>query len=168
MNRIVLLLILLFLPLSVASNHTSAAIDLCEIYKDKLPPGLTADLLPEAPSQGAKLLAQYCTQCHNLPGPARHTATKWREVTSKMFMLMDVSSIFGGMMGKVETMQLQDQEILRTYLEHNATNSEIIMSPADRESTGHLWPTRSLALLPVLLLTGAGLLRWRRNLRHGH
>jgi cytochrome c2 len=41
---------------------------------DVLPPGIDPALLPEPQSQGALLLARYCSQCHNLPGPGTHTA----------------------------------------------------------------------------------------------
>ncbi len=163
MNRIVPLLMILFAPLPVAASHTWADIDLCEVYKDKLPPGLTADSLPDAHSPGAVFLDRYCTQCHNLPGPDRHTAAEWRGVTSKMFMLTDVSDRFGGLMGKVETMRPQDQEILLAYLERHATNAAMSEVPADIEATDHPWLQRTKALLPFLLLTGLGLLRWWRK-----
>jgi len=168
MNRVGLLLMILFMSLPVSASHTWADIDLCEVYKDKLPPGLTAESLPGAHSPGAVLLNRYCTQCHNLPGPDRHTAAEWREVASKMFMLMDVSNRFGGLMGKVETLQVQDREILLAYLERHATSSIIGKKPADTEVAENQWLTRTLALLPFLLLTGLGLLRWWRNLRSDH
>ncbi|MET0093348.1 MAG: hypothetical protein ABW120_07430 [Sedimenticola sp.] len=167
MNRIVLLLMLLVASLPVAASHTWSEIDLCEVYKDKLPPGLTLDALPESGSGGAELLDKYCTQCHNLPGPDRHTASEWREVTSKMFMLMDVSNRFGGLMGRVEVMQPEDQETLLTYLEHHGTGSIIENGSADNEVIGP-WLTRSFALLPFVVLVVLGLLRWGRRLRMGH
>jgi hypothetical protein len=168
MNRLFLLLMILSMPLPVAASHFWGGIDLCEVYKDKLPPGLTTELLPDAHSQAVVLLDHYCTQCHNLPGPDRHTAAEWRDVASKMFMLMDVSNRFGGLMGKVETMEPQEQEMLLAYLERHAANSEFIKSPADSESTGDAWLTRTLVLLPVLLLTGLGILRWWLHARRGH
>ena len=120
MKRIALLFLILALPPPVIASHGWAGFDLCEVHKDKLPPGLTAESLPAPQSRGAALLHQYCTQCHNLPGPDRHTAAEWRGVTSKMFMLMDVSHQFGGLMGKVEVIPRAQQEILRTYLESHA------------------------------------------------
>lgn len=165
MKRTAILLMILFMPLPVAASHTWADIDLCEVYKDKLPPGLTAASLPEAHSPGAALLNQFCTQCHNLPGPDRHTAAEWRDLASNMFMLMEVASRFGGLMGKAETMQTQDQEILLAYLERHATQSTISKKPVDSDAIGHPWLTRTLALLPFQLLTGLGLLRWWRTFR---
>lgn len=40
--------------------------------------------LPEAKSQGALLVATYCSQCHATPSPSIHTQTEWTQVTSRM------------------------------------------------------------------------------------
>ncbi|HDK38196.1 MAG TPA: hypothetical protein ENG92_04185, partial [Thiolapillus brandeum] len=98
MRRTMLLLYLL-LPAVAPASHTWSGIDLCKVYEDKLPPGLSRDQLPQAASTEARLLSRYCTQCHSLPGPDRHTATEWQEVTDNMFLLMEVSHRFGGLMG---------------------------------------------------------------------
>jgi len=37
-----------------------------------LPPTFELRQLPDPGSRGARLLAQYCVQCHNLPNPAMH------------------------------------------------------------------------------------------------
>ncbi|MCU7929442.1 MAG: hypothetical protein KZQ90_01490 [Candidatus Thiodiazotropha sp. (ex Codakia rugifera)] len=160
------MLMCLFMSLPVAASHTWADIDLCEVYKDKLPPGLTAASLPEAHSPGAALLNQFCTQCHNLPGPDRHTATEWRDLVSSMFVLMDVANRFGGLKGKVEVMQTQDQKILLAYLERHATQSIVSKKPVESDTTGRPWLIRTLTLSPFLLLTGLGLLRWWRTVRY--
>lgn len=159
MKRLVLLL-LLALPLPVLASHAWSGVDLCKLYEDKLPPGMSAESLPDGASQGAGLLARYCTQCHNLPGPDRHTATEWREVTAKMFMLMDVSSRFGGLMGRVDALSPGDQGVLLSYLERHAADSDTGQSTTPKNSGINPWLTRTFALLPLLLLTGLGLLRW--------
>ncbi|MCU7843930.1 MAG: hypothetical protein KZQ93_08835 [Candidatus Thiodiazotropha sp. (ex Monitilora ramsayi)] len=159
--------LLLILSLPVAASHTWAEIDLCEVYKDTLPPGLTAESLPEAQAPGAALLNRYCTQCHNLPGPDRHTTVEWHDVASRMFMLMDVSNRFGGLMGRVDTMQPQDQKLLLAYLQRHSANSIVDYEPDTGGVDGHPWLTRSLALLPFLVLMGVGLLRWWRNFHNG-
>ena len=46
---------------------------------DMLPP-MNPDQLPDPDSKGARLLQQFCTQCHNLPGPGMHTAAEWPAV----------------------------------------------------------------------------------------
>ena len=159
MKRVVLLFLILCLPLPANPSHGWAGFDLCEVHKDKLPPGLTAESLPDPQSPGAALLNQYCTQCHNLPGPDRHTTAEWHEVTSKMFLLMDVSHRFGGLMGRVEMMRRPQQEILRAYLEHHASQSVVSEEPTG----GTLWLTRVLPLTPFVLLIGLGLLRWWKH-----
>ncbi|MBL3618383.1 MAG: hypothetical protein JMN26_11690 [gamma proteobacterium endosymbiont of Lamellibrachia anaximandri] len=159
---------ILCLPLPALASHPTAGIDLCEVHKDKLPPGLTAESLPDPQSPGAALLHQYCTQCHNLPGPDRHTAAEWRKVTAKMFLLMDVSHRFGGLMGHVEIMQREQQARLLAYLESNATGQgqieEVGAKPPPGES-GH-WLTRLWVLVPFLLPMGLGLFRWWRHSHH--
>lgn len=40
--------------------------------------------LPEAKSQGAQLVAKYCSQCHAAPSPSIHTKEEWSQVTSRM------------------------------------------------------------------------------------
>ncbi len=53
-----------------------------------MPGGQAAKPLPEPSSQGAKLVTQYCTQCHAAPSPELHTAAEWEAVTSRMAMNM--------------------------------------------------------------------------------
>lgn len=40
--------------------------------------------LPEADSQGARLVGKYCSQCHAVPSPSLHTQAEWSGVTSRM------------------------------------------------------------------------------------
>jgi hypothetical protein len=53
------------------------------------PPGITPVDLPEPGSTGAKSLADYCAQCHNLPSPSMHSATDWPSVVRRMWLRMD-------------------------------------------------------------------------------
>jgi cytochrome c5 len=53
------------------------------------PPGVTPADLPDPASQGAKLVAQYCAQCHNLPAPSMHSATDWPSVVRRMWLRME-------------------------------------------------------------------------------
>jgi len=168
MKRVTILLMALCLSPAATASHTWSGIDLCEVHQDRLPPGLTAAMLPEPQSTGAGLLQHYCTQCHNLPGPDRHTADEWRQVTTNMFMLMGVSHRFGGLMGHVEIMQQQDQGRLLAYLQHHAAQPADDQAPADTGQTLTSWVTRIWALLPFLLLTGLGMLRWWYNNRDKH
>jgi len=55
-----------------------------------LPPaGVTAADLPEPNSTGAQLVAKHCSQCHNLPQPAMHSATDWPSVARRMWLRED-------------------------------------------------------------------------------
>jgi len=161
----------LCLPLTASAHHSWGGIDPCETYQDRLPPGLTRAALPEPESPGAALLAHYCTQCHNLPGPDRHSNGEWRELLPKMFLLMDLSHRFGGLMGRVEALSKPEQAQLLGYLERHAgqiggaaaaTQSQTALSGSTPiPEFSRLWP-----LLPLLLLTALGLFRWWRQMRH--
>ena len=54
------------------------------------PPGVTAADLPEPASAGARLVAQYCAQCHELPSPAMHSATDWPSIARRMWLRMEL------------------------------------------------------------------------------
>lgn len=83
---------------------------------DMLPPGIKPDALPEPDSRGAKLLARYCTQCHNLPSPAMYSATEWPVVTSRMFSRMSMMSGMMGMMN-VENPSSEERQAIAAYLQ---------------------------------------------------
>jgi cytochrome c5 len=53
------------------------------------PPEVTAADLPDPGSPGAKLVAQYCAQCHHLPAPSMHSATDWPGVVRRMWLRME-------------------------------------------------------------------------------
>lgn len=44
--------------------------------------------LPEPNSAGAKLVTQYCIQCHASPSPKQHSASNWPSVVERMNMRM--------------------------------------------------------------------------------
>jgi len=89
---------------------------------ETLPPGLPVELLPDAQSDGAKLLQRYCTQCHSLPGPGRHTAGEWPAVLERMTARMDHMSggFMGMMMGDIDAPSATEQRILGDYLQRHA------------------------------------------------
>ena len=56
-----------------------------------LPPsGFAAESLPARDSMGARILVQYCVQCHALPSPAMHAANDWPVVLRRMWMRIDM------------------------------------------------------------------------------
>lgn len=81
-----------------------------------LPSGIDPALLPEPHSAGAMILKDYCTQCHNLPGPGMHTIAEWPRVLGRMNMRMQM---MGGMMGIMAPNSVE-LEILLAYLQEHA------------------------------------------------
>jgi len=80
------------------------------------PPGVTeADLLDPA-SRGARLVGQYCAQCHNLPSPQTHSATDWPSVARRMWLRIELLSPSLGV--KVPTMA--ERFAILDYLTSNA------------------------------------------------
>jgi mono/diheme cytochrome c family protein len=83
---------------------------------DMLPPGTKPEALPEPDSPGAKLLVRYCSQCHNLPSPAMHSATEWPDITKRMFSRMSMMSGMMGMMN-VENPAPEARQTIVAYLQ---------------------------------------------------
>jgi len=110
----------MFWCVTALASHSYGGLDLCTLYPEIMPPGMQPGDLPQPESQGAILLQTYCSQCHALPGPGRHTSDEWQVVLDKMNLLMDVTSRFGGLMGKVKVPGTGDEELLRAYLTNNA------------------------------------------------
>jgi cytochrome c553 len=74
-------------PSSPASNTDALLLASAKIA---LPPaGIGPGDLPAPASREAGLMVQYCTQCHNLPSPAMHSATDWPRVLRRMWLRMD-------------------------------------------------------------------------------
>lgn len=119
------LLLLLNSSMSFAS-HSFGGLDMCALYPEIMPPGLKPEQLPDASGQGAVLMQQYCTQCHALPGPGRHTAEEWPMVLDHMFKIMDVADKFSGLLGNVKTPSMYEREQLRSYLDIYALKSMAI------------------------------------------
>jgi len=63
-----------------------------------LPPTFEARQLPEPGSPGARLVLQYCVQCHNLPNPAMHHAAKWPGIVERMVPRMQGKGNMGTLM----------------------------------------------------------------------
>ena len=109
-----------------------------EMISGRLPPGIKPESLPEPASPGARLLAQYCTQCHNLPSPTMHAAEEWPVVESRMFsrmkMMHGMRGMMGGMMRRrmmdLEAPSKQEEEAILAYLQQHA------LKPASLEALG--------------------------------
>ncbi len=84
-----------------------------------LPSGVKSESLPDPSSREARLLNHYCTQCHDLPNPAMHTADEWPAITDRMFSRM---SMMSGMMG-VENPSSEEQLLIASYLKAHSLKS---------------------------------------------
>jgi cytochrome c5 len=54
--------------------------------------GLSREALPDPGSQGARLVGRYCSQCHDIPDPATHTADRWIPSVAEMVRYMNLPS----------------------------------------------------------------------------
>ena len=85
-----------------------------------LPPTFGPRQLPEPGSRGARLVVQYCVQCHNLPNPAMHQAEKWPAIFERMVVRMrgrgNMGELMHDMMAGVEAPSVAEAEILLAYL----------------------------------------------------
>ena len=89
---------LLWLPtLAVGQERSSpeGAPPSMQLAQMGVPPGADPTQLPDSQSAGAKLLNQYCTQCHGLPTPNLHSASGWPPVTQRMAAYMQSMSNYG-------------------------------------------------------------------------
>jgi mono/diheme cytochrome c family protein len=86
-----------------------------------LPPTFEPHQLPERRSRGARLVVQYCVQCHNLPSPAMHHAAKWPAIFERMVVRMrgkgNLGDLMQDMMAGVEAPTAAEAEILLAYLQ---------------------------------------------------
>ena len=114
--RVFLLPVLLLNSSLVFASHSFAGLDMCALYPEVMPPGLMPEQLPDAGGQAALLMQNYCTQCHELPGPGRHTAEEWPQVLDRMLVIMDVADRFGGLLGDIKTPSSSERDQLRNYL----------------------------------------------------
>ncbi|HEX9579991.1 MAG TPA: hypothetical protein VF970_02715 [Gemmatimonadales bacterium] len=53
------------------------------------PPGMGPGSLPLPGSEGAALVAKYCSMCHAMPTPSLHSATDWPSVLRRMWLRME-------------------------------------------------------------------------------
>jgi len=88
-----------------------------------LPPAVEPGQLPEPASPGAQLTAQYCVQCHNLPNPAMHQASRWPGIVERMVFRMEGKGNYGrlmaDMMAGVKAPTRGETEALVAYLQRH-------------------------------------------------
>jgi hypothetical protein len=85
-----------------------------------LPPTFESARLPGRESPGARLLARYCVQCHNLPNPAMHQAAKWPAIFERMVVRMrgkgNMGELMREMMAGVQAPTVDEASVLLAYL----------------------------------------------------
>jgi hypothetical protein len=74
----------------------------------------SAKPLPEPSSQGAKLIATYCVQCHAAPQPSLHTASEWSSVIQRM------QEHLGSGIPGIKTPTEQEMKTILGYMQKNA------------------------------------------------
>lgn len=96
--------------------------DMKDMMGAQLPPGIEPKELPEAQSNGAKLLVQYCSQCHDLPSPSMHSAQAWPSVVERMNQRMQMMSgrNMMGMMHDIKAPTNGELKTLIAYLQKHA------------------------------------------------
>lgn len=89
-----------------------------------LPPTFEPWQLPTPNSQGARLVVEYCVQCHNLPNPAMHEAAKWPGIVERMVLRMrgkgNLGDLMKEMMAGVKAPSEDERAVLLAYLQRNS------------------------------------------------
>ena len=81
-----------------------------------IPGGVVADRLPYPQSEGAKLFAQYCSKCHNLPSPRMHSSSDWPMRFEKM---MDHAVLMAGTAPDIKMPTGDEKATIISYLQKN-------------------------------------------------
>lgn len=83
-------------------------------------PAIDAAALPAAGSTGAKLMATYCTQCHNLPSPAMHSRDDWPTILDRMFRRLDMMERWSSRWMRVKAPSGEEKQQLAGYIAAHA------------------------------------------------
>jgi hypothetical protein len=79
--------------------------------------------MPEPDSAGAKLVSQYCTQCHTLPSPVQHSASGWPSTVARMNTRMQWMSRNNSPMN-IKAPTEDELRTLTAYLEKHAVDPQ--------------------------------------------
>ncbi len=108
-----------------------------------LPKAVTSPQLPEARSEGARLLAQYCVQCHHLPNPAMHTAQRWKPVVERMVWRMrgggNLGAVMKELMEGVRAPTDAEVAAMTDYLQKHGQRGIDADHPALRTAAGQMY-----------------------------
>ncbi len=108
-----------------------------------LPPSIEPQQLPEPLSEGARLTARYCVQCHYLPNPPMHTADKWSATIVRMVWRMqgkgNLGVVMKEMMDNVQAPNDQEVAALTAYLQKHGQKEMDPEHPALRTAPGRMF-----------------------------
>lgn len=86
-----------------------------------MPPAIGPAELPAPNSAGARLVTQYCMQCHGLPSPKQHSASGWSPTVARMNMRMQWMSRNDSPMN-IKAPTEDELRTLTAYLEKHAAD----------------------------------------------
>lgn len=108
-----------------------------------LPPSIEPRQLPEAASEGAKLTARYCVQCHYLPSPQMHTPDRWTTTVVRMVWRMqgngNLGALMRDMMDTVEAPTDREITVLTRYLQKHGQREMNPAHPALQTTAGTMY-----------------------------
>jgi len=108
-----------------------------------LPPAIGPQGLPEPESEGARLTARYCVQCHYLPNPRMHTGERWKPVVVRMVWRMEgkgnMGELMKEMMAYVRAPTNGEIATLTDYLEKHAQKEIAPEHPALKTEAGKMF-----------------------------
>jgi Short C-terminal domain len=88
-----------------------------------MPGALGPAQLPQPDTAGARLLTQYCGQCHALPSPKQHSASGWPATVARMNSRMQWMNKSDSSMN-IEAPTAEELVTLTAYLEEHAAEPE--------------------------------------------
>ena len=108
-----------------------------------LPPAVQPGELPEPQSDGARLTARYCVQCHYLPSPQMHSAAKWDATVERMVWRMEgrgnLGTLMKEMMAHVRAPTAEEVVILTRYLRKHGQREIDPAHPALKSTAGQIY-----------------------------
>jgi cytochrome c5/cytochrome c2 len=108
-----------------------------------LPPAIEPRELPEPRSEGARLTARYCVQCHYLPNPQMHTAAEWQPIVERMVWRMqgkgNLGALMKEMMVEIRAPSERDIAVLTRYLKKHGQKEIDPNHPALTSAAGQMF-----------------------------
>jgi len=108
-----------------------------------LPRSIEPRELPEPRSEGARLTARYCVQCHYLPSPQMHSPDKWTTIVVRMVWRMqgrgNMGVLMKEMMDSVEAPSDQETAVLVAYLKKHGQKEMDPRHPALKSEAGRMF-----------------------------